>query len=99
MRDGSKPMFDASNKFRPYLDRDHRESENVRFFAVRPLFVQDLWRSPSRGMTLLFRSTSHGIQALSGSSKAEIRDPRVVVGIHKDIWLYMCQYGDNLSLE
>jgi hypothetical protein len=99
MRDDSKPMLGVSNKFRLYLNRDHRESEDVRFLAVRPLFVQDLWRSPSCGMTLLFRSTSHGIQVLSGSSKAEIRDPRVVVGIHKDIWLYTCQYGNNLSLE
>jgi hypothetical protein len=50
-------------------------------------------------MTLLFRSTSHGIQVLGDPSKAKIRDPRMAGGIHKDIWLGTCQYGGKSGLR
>jgi hypothetical protein len=40
------------NRGGKHLDHDHREREDVRLFAVRPLLVQDLGRSPSCGMTV-----------------------------------------------
>ena len=49
-----------------YLDHEHRKGENIRFFAMWP-FVQDLWRSPSRGVNVLTRDT------LSGPSQAKLR--------------------------
>jgi hypothetical protein len=61
MRHGSESRLDEKNPFLTYLDHDHRERKNIRFFAVRPLIVQDLWRSPSQGVTMIIRSTSHGI--------------------------------------
>ena len=89
--DDSKPMFGANNPLVAYLDHDHRERENIRFFTVYPLLVQDLWRSPSRGVTLIIRVTSNGIQVLGDLGKTKIRDPCMAVGIHEDIWLDMGQ--------
>jgi hypothetical protein len=99
IRYGGKPRLDAKNPFLMYLDHDHRESENVRFLAIRPLLVQDLWRSPPRGMALLFRSTSHGIQVLGDPGKAKIGDPRMASDIYKDIRLGTCQYGGKSGLR
>jgi hypothetical protein len=99
IRDGSKPRLDLNNQFLTYLDHDHRERENVRFFAICPLLVQDLWRNPSRGMTVVSRGASHGIQVLSDRSKTKIRDPCVAGGIHKDIWLDACQCGGKTGFR
>lgn len=68
-----------------YLDHDHRKRENIRFFAIRPLIVQDLRRGPSRSMNVITKAASHGIQVLSDGSKTEICDPRVPCRIHEDI--------------
>ena len=69
-----------------YLDHDHRERENVGFLAAWPL-VQDLWRSPSRGVTILTRCTPYGIQVQSHLGEAEIRDACMTRVIHEDICL------------
>jgi hypothetical protein len=91
----------GSTQRRPFLtclDHDHRESKYIRFFAISPLLVQDFWCCPSRGMTLLFRSTSHRIQDLSDPSKTKIRDPLMVVSINEDIRLGTCQHGGTVDL-
>jgi len=44
-----------------YLNHDHRERKNIRFFGTWPL-VQDLRRNPSRGVNTLVR------EALGNSS-------------------------------
>ena len=67
-----------------YLDHDHRKRENIRFFAVRPLLVQDLWRSPSCGETLIARATPYEIEVLSDQSKPKICDPCMASGVDKD---------------
>jgi len=74
-----------------YLNHDHRKRENIRFSAVCSHLIQNLWRSPSRGLILIVRGASYGIQVLGDHGKAEIRDPRMARGIHKDIWLDTCQ--------
>jgi len=93
MRGVSKSKLDANNPSATYLDHDHRERENIRFFAVCPLLGQDLRRSPSRGVPLIIRRTSHRIQILRDRGEAKVRDPRAAGGIHKDIGLGSCQYG------
>jgi len=42
-----RQYFTRGESFAMYLDRDHRERENIRFLAVCSPFIQDLWRSPS----------------------------------------------------
>ena len=74
-----------------YLNHDHRESEDVRFLAIRPP-EQDLWRSPSWGVAMLIRGTLHGIRVLSHRGEAKIRDARTAVLVHKDIRLDVCEY-------
>ena len=69
-----------------YLDHDHCERKNIRFFAICPLLVQYLWRSPSGVMDI-----ASVVQVLNGHRKTKIRDPCVTVGIHKDILLDTCQ--------
>jgi len=46
-----KPDLDEDNPFVTYLDHDHGERENIRFFAQCSLLVEDLWGGPPRGMT------------------------------------------------
>ena len=72
------------------LNHDHRKREGVRFLAIC-FPAQDLWRSPSHGVTVVTRGTPHGIQVLSDRSKAKIRDPRMTEVVHKDVWLVECQ--------
>ena len=98
IRHGSKPRLDANNPFLTYLDHDHRERENVRFFAIC-LLVQDLWRCPSHAMTMIIRITSHGVEVLGDPSETKIRDPRMVGGIHEDVWLDISQYSGERGLE
>jgi hypothetical protein len=69
-----------------YLDHDHRKRENIRFFAVCAS-IQDLWRSPSRGMAVLKRAAPRGIQALSDRGEAKIRDACVAEVVYKNIVL------------
>ena len=49
--------------------------------------VQNLWRSPLRGVTMVIRSALHGIQVLSDLSEAKIRDARMTGVVYEDIWL------------
>jgi hypothetical protein len=81
MKNGSKPRLDANHSFATCLNHDHRERENIGFFAVRSLLVQDLWRSPPPHMTLFARGASDRIQVLSDPGKPKIGDSRVVGGI------------------
>ena len=67
-----------------YLNHDHCKSENVRFLAIGPL-VQDLWSSPPRGVTMLTRRTTCGIQVLGDRGEAKIRETRMAGVIHKDV--------------
>ena len=85
--------------FAMYLNHDHRERENIGFFAVRPLLAQDLRRSPSHGMIMTIRGTPDGIQVFSNGGKTKIRDPCATGGIHKDIWLDTCQRAGKRDLE
>jgi hypothetical protein len=85
MRDGSKQMFDANNPFVTCLDHDHRERENIGFFAVCPLLVQNLWRGPLPGVTPITQGTPDGIQVLSDPGKPKVGDSCVVGGIQKNI--------------
>ena len=75
-----------------YLNHDHSKSENIRFFAIRPL-VQDLWRSPPRGISMSTRGAPHGIQVASDRSEAKIRQTCMTGVVHKDVLLDMYQYG------
>jgi len=74
------------------LDHDHRERENVRFLAIRPL-LQDLRRSPPRGVAVMTRRARYGIHILSDCSEAEIRDACMTGVVHKDVRLVECQHG------
>ena len=74
-----------------HFDHDHRERENVRFLAVCSL-VQNLWRSPSWGVTTLTRGALHGIQVLGDHSKPKIYNARSIRVIYKDVWLAGCQH-------
>jgi len=85
-----------------HLNRDHRERKNVGFFAVWPLLVQDLWRSPSRGMTLVTQSDPRGIQIWSGrgqAGQAEIRDPCITNTIDENIRLDTCRYSGKIGFR
>ena len=81
-----------------HLDHDHREGENVRFFAMYPLLIQDLRRGPPRSVALITRTASYRIQVLSDPSKPKIRDSCVAGTIHKNIWLMGRQYGGKTGL-
>lgn len=70
-----------------YLDHDHCERENIRFFAIPPLLAQDLRSTPSRSMAPINRGASHGIQAMGDRSETKIRYACAASGIQKDIWL------------
>ena len=81
----SKAKLGANNPFVRYLDHDHRQRENIRFFAICPLLVQNLWRSVSRGVTSIIHSALYGIQVLSDCSKTKIGDSCTIRGIYKDV--------------
>jgi len=98
MRGGGERKFCGSNPFTSYLDHDHCKRENVRFLTICSLLGQNLWGSPSRGMTLISRCAPHGIQVLSDRRETKIRDPCVAGVIHKDVWLGTCQYGRKAEL-
>ena len=87
---GSEQRALGSSPFATYLDHDHRERENVCFLAVCSLLGQDFWRSPSRGIALIFRGGPHRIQVLSHRRETEICDPCMAGVIHQDIWLGTC---------
>ena len=89
----------ANNPFVTCLDRDHRKGENISFLAIRPLLIQDLWRSPSPNMTLIVRGAPDGIQVLGDLSETKIRDTRMVVGIQKNIRLNTRQYAGKTGLK
>ena len=97
--DGSRLRPNVNYSLVTYLDHDHREGENICLLAVRPLLVQNLWRSPSCGKNPLTRAASYGIYVLSDCSKTEIRNPWVAVGVCEDIWLDVCQCDGKLGLE
>jgi len=82
-----------------YLDHDHRERENIRRFGICSLLGQDLWRSPSRGMTLIIQDKSCGIRILSDGSQTKVRDPRTTGSVHKDIWLLTCQFSGTTGFR
>ena len=97
MQDDGKPWIGANSPFVTYLDHDHRERENIRLFTIRPYIIQDLGRSPSRGMALIARGTLYGIRVLGDRSETKICDPCMAGGIHKDIWLDTYQYGGKAA--
>ena len=68
-----------------HLDHDHRKRENIRCFAIYPLFAEDLRRSPSCGVITVIRSTSDGIWVFSNRGETKICNPRVASGVYKDI--------------
>ena len=74
------------------LDHDHCERENIRFLAMCPP-VQNLWCSPSRGVTMLMRDTLYGIQVSSDRSEAKVCETCMIGVVHKDVWLDVCQCG------
>jgi hypothetical protein len=85
MREGIKPGLDANSTFATCLDHNHCERENICFFAICSLFVQDFRRSPSTDMTLIIQDILYGVQVLSDRSKTKTCDPRMIVGIQKYI--------------
>ena len=89
----------ANNPFAKHLDYDHRKRENISFLAVCPLLVQDLRRSPSPDMALIVRGAPDGIQVLGDLGETKIRDPRMVVGIQKNIRLNTRQYAGKTGLK
>ena len=89
----SQSSMRVSNQFITHLDHDHREGENICFFTIRPLPVQDLWRSPLCSMTLSSHGAWHGIRVLSDRGKTKIGNLCVAGIIHKDIGLDTSQYG------
>ena len=97
MRGGGEP---SSTQISPtYLDHDHHEGENIRFLAVCPLVIQDLRRSPPRGMTLIVRGALRRVRIRSDRREAEVRDPRVVVGVQENIRLDACQHGGKTGFR
>jgi len=74
-----------------YLDHDHREGENIGFFA-RWLPAQDFWRSPPRGVAVP-RGTLHGIHILSNHRLAKVCDACVTDVVDEDVWLARRQRG------
>ena len=100
-RDGSERKLDTSNSFVTCLDHYHREREDVGFFAMCPLLVQDFWCGPLRAMTPTVRRIWNGIRVPSYHSNARIRNSCVASSIHKDTWLDICQYagkaGPNIT--
>ena len=81
-----------------YLNHDHRKRKNVRLLAKCSL-CQDLWRSPSRGVTTSMCGALDGIQVLSDCGEAEVRDERITRVVHKDIWLAGCQCGGKKKTQ
>jgi hypothetical protein len=81
-----------------YLNHDHRESENIRFPAMRPL-VQDLWRGPPHSVTMLMRGTLYGVWVLSDRSEAKVRETCMIRVVHKDVWLHVCQYSGRIRFR
>ena len=81
-----------------YLDHDHREGENIRFLAIRPLLVQDFGRSPSCGIIVIIRGAPDGVQVLSDHNETKIRDPCAASGVHKDVRLDTCQHAGKVGL-
>ena len=77
-----------------HLDYDHRESKNVRFFAVRSGGVQNFRRCPS--YRLIVKEGPLESWVLGHSGKAKIRDPRSA-GVHDNVRLYACQIGRNAN--
>ena len=92
IRDGSKPGFDADGPLVTYLNRYHRKRENIRFLAVCPLIVPDLWRNPSFIIITLSWSDPCRISVLSDHGKTNVCDSRVVHRIHEDAWLIGCKF-------
>jgi len=87
--------YKHSRSFMTCLDHDHRERENVRFLAgFTP--VQDLWRSPSRGVSMLTRGGPHGIHVLSDRSQTKICNSRSTGVVHKDVWLARYHDGEKM---
>jgi len=80
-----------------YLYHDHREGENVRFLA-RWMLLQDLWRSPSRGIAMP-RGTLQCIQALSDLCLAKVCDACATSVVDEDVWLVRRQYGNEMRVR
>ena len=78
-----------------HFDHDHCEREDVRLLAVCPL-IQDLWRSPSRGVTTMTRNALLRVQVLSDRRETKIHDARNARAVYKDVRLVECQYGSEM---
>ena len=86
MRNHSEPKLYTQRIVVTHLDHDHRESKNIRFLAMSPP-IQDLWCSPSPGVTRVGLVAPDGIQVLSDRSEAKICETCVTGVIHKNVWL------------
>ena len=78
-----------------HFDHDHCEREDVRLLAVCPL-IQDLWRSPSRGVTTMTRNALLRVQVLSDRRETKIHDARGTGAVYKNVRLVECQYGSEM---
>ena len=76
-----------------YLNHHHCEGENVCFLA-RYSLIQDLWRSPSGGMTVLSCVARPGIQVFSDHGEAKIHKTCVARSIHEDVLLDTGHYDE-----
>ena len=81
-----------------YFDHDHRKSKNVRFLAISPP-IQDLWCSPSRGVSTLKRDALDGVYVMSDCDEAKIRDACMAGVVQKDIYLARYQWGCEAGFE
>jgi len=72
-----------------HFNYDHRERKNIAFHAVRPPFLQDLWRSPSQGVSW------YGIRVLSEVGKSKIPKARAAGVVHEDVSLCKCKRDDK----
>ena len=73
-------MLAPGRLFATNLNCDHRKRENIRFLAICPPIIQDLWCNPS-----------YRIRVLSDHGETKVGDPCATGGVHKDVRLAMRQ--------
>ena len=68
-----------------YLDHDHPERIDVRFFADADIPAQNLRRGPPYGVVLV--NTRGGFDVRSNGGKPEVRETRTASIVNKNAWL------------